>query len=477
MPAKSPPQLLSLRLLIPLVVVWALNPYPISTVVITSLQAARQAETAHDPLSAGVHLRRAVAVEPWRTDLWEPAGLQALEGGDPKQAIHDLEMANSQGILTPEGLLNLGDAYRQIDEADKAQRSWEALEARIGLTPELAHRLLEAALVQGDNAAALRLANRWSGWRKEDAALLLYFGLRLLATQPAESAPWLDAAQTLDPLQSAAVRAAQKGQSLAEGAASPAYRALQVGRSLGAAGYWSLAKDSFDLATRLEPGYAEAWAFLSEAEQQVGEDGGPALEQAARLDPSSDLVLALLGMDARRLGQLDLAAGYFTALHTRQPHNPVWMVELGSTQALQGELYIALDTYKLAAQTDSENPLYWRVLAEYCLRYLVETDATGLPAARQAAALDPYDPLNQDVLGQALALSGDQTSAGRAYLKALELDPNLAAAHLHLGQVYLVQGKNEDARQELNQALTLGAGTPAAAQAAAILDKYLAGSP
>ena len=42
---------------------------------------------------------------PWRTDLWEPAGREALKGGDPGLAIDCFKQAAAAGALSRTGYL------------------------------------------------------------------------------------------------------------------------------------------------------------------------------------------------------------------------------------------------------------------------------------------------------------------------------------------------------------------------------------
>ncbi len=52
-------------------------------------------------------------------------------------------------------------------------------------------------------------------------------------------------------------------------------------------GEWQLAERAFSQACQLSPEYAEAWAYLSQAQEQLGQDGLPALNKAIALEPDS----------------------------------------------------------------------------------------------------------------------------------------------------------------------------------------------
>lgn len=58
-------------------------------------------------MAASLSLARLAAQNPWRTDLWEPAGRQALLGGDAQAATRHLEHAAAAGSLSAQGRLAL----------------------------------------------------------------------------------------------------------------------------------------------------------------------------------------------------------------------------------------------------------------------------------------------------------------------------------------------------------------------------------
>ena len=71
-------------------------------------------------------------------------------------------------------------------------------------------------------------------------------------------------------------------------------------------------------------------------------------------------------------------------------------------------------------------------------------------------ALAPSDALAHDVLGWAYQLAGRPAEAEGALRRALELDPDLASAHYHLGSLYArVPSMQDRARQHLQRAADL----------------------
>jgi tetratricopeptide (TPR) repeat protein len=102
----------------------------------------------------------------------------------------------------------------------------------------------------------------------------------------------------------------------------------------------------------------------------------------------------------------------------------------------------------------------------------IQIHEVALPAARQAVLLDPHDPIGLDLLGQAFFLLEDYANAERTLVRALEASSSYAPAHLHMGQTYLMEGKLDQGRLELNQTISLAPDTPFADQARRLLQRY-----
>jgi predicted Zn-dependent protease len=108
-----------------------------------------------------------------------------------------------------------------------------------------------------------------------------------------------------------------------------------------------------------------------------------------------------------------------------------------------------LEYYQAAYDKEPENPMIWRLAAQYCLMNELQIRETALPAARQAVALAPGDAANLDVLGQVMIALEDEISAERFLQQAIEKDLDYAPAQLHLAQLYLRQGRMDWAQYYL----------------------------
>jgi tetratricopeptide (TPR) repeat protein len=205
-------------------------------------------------------------------------------------------------------------------------------------------------------------------------------------------------------------------------------------------------------AETLNPSYAEAWAFSSEARQQLKQDGLPDLEQALALSPKSAALQALAGLYYRRKGDSQQALQHFMAAAEAEPQRGIWQVEIGSSYADLHNTQKGLEYYQKATGLEPENASIWRLVAQYCLIHDLSVREAGLPAARQAAALAPEDPASADLMGQVMLALGDQASAERFLQQSLEKNADYPAAYLHLGQLYLQQNRLDLAEYSLARA-------------------------
>lgn len=72
----------------------------------------------------------------------------------------------------------------------------------------------------------------------------------------------------------------------------------------------------------------------------------------------------------------------------------------------------------------------------------------------KSIAQDPYDPASHNVAGVLLHLSFDRPQeAEKSFKRAIELDGKFSEAHTNLGNLYLDQGRYDDAIGEYRQAL------------------------
>jgi len=408
----------------------------------------------------------------WQPALWERAAQAALSGGNPQAAIPLFERAEDKKALSPQGWLAWGDAYQQSGDVASALATWQAAIAQHGPSAAVYARLARAYRLQGDYLSAIQAWRALLDLDAGDADAHYQLGLLLAVTAPELALPELMQAARLDPGLDAPVQGLRASLNAALLVEDPPYQLLMSGRALAALGEWELAAEAFRRALATRHDYAEAWAWLGEARQHLGADGLPDLQRALLLDPDSPGVNALVGLYWQRQGQAGQALAYFQAAMGLEPGNAAWYAAAGSAAEQSGDLVAALAYYKQAVALDPQGAAYWRSLATFCARYQVEVTETGLPAARRLLALAPQDWRSQDLMGQIAQTAGDPLSAEKYYLGALELAPDEAALHFHLGGLYLQMGRAQPAYDNLVKTKKLDPDGFYGWQAGRLLERY-----
>ncbi len=424
-------------------------------------QAAYQDGDYH---AAAEHLAAAAEFLPRRPELWEKAGFYAYRADDLETARNFLEEAHSRGVLSRRGVLTLGDIYREMNDADLALAIW----AQEPDSPQAAKRRAELQQSLEMYPAAIQ---SWKSYLSlvddADPGVHYSLGLLLTAVDPVDALPHLNrAAQAYPPADTLRrIIAEVVGQ-------EPAYRLVVAGQGLASLNRWTLAAFAFENALDLRPDYAEAWAYWGEALQHIPEkDQEPllALEHALELSPDSALPPMFLGTYWQRQGDHKQALEYFEKAADISPENPDVYVEMGRSEAVLGDLEHALKRYQEAIRIQPDSADYHRLLAQFCVDFHFRVKEEGLPAARRAVHLSADSPPSLLVMGRVLSEIGDIQNAKKFFIRALEQDPELSAAHLQLGITYLNLDQNDLAETHLEAVLQLDASPVLKNQAQAIL--------
>lgn len=466
-----------IALLLLILLVWvAFRPHGVARDLWTIYQL-QQSSAPEDLLSASQALARLAERFAWRTDLWEQAGNYAFHGGDPSNTIRYLLNAKNRNNLSLEGLTQLGFAYQQFGDTNAAVQIWEEAAQAGQTSPQVYRQLYQAHIEKENYTAAAHDLLELVKIQPVETSLRYQLGL-LLATQDPEAAlGHLTQAADLD--ESISARAQSVISAIRTGllAEDPAYTLVSVGRALAAINEWQLAHLAFEQAIQSRPDYADAWAFLGEANQHLEKpkqemSSLEMLEKALELDPNSLAANSTLGLYWRREGNHERALEYYQNAAKMNPNNPVLQVDLGNALAYTGEFEKALEAFQHAIGLAPQNQAFYRYLAEFSLSYEYQVRQIGLPAARQAVLLDPEDPDSLVTMGQVMALLGDLASAERYLHSALQVDPNHAPAHLQLGLLYILHGDRQAAFAKWALVQDLAPGTPAADQAQRLLQNY-----
>ena len=444
--------------------------------VLTGYASLRQADAAYlalDDLRATAAYEHAAILLPWQPDLWDHAGITRFRIKDFAGSIRLLEIARERGALSDVGWDVLGISYFETGNPIAATEAWETgLKVYPSYAKYYSH-LIVAYRKRGDTPAERDALERWVlSEGATDASAHYRLGQLLSASDKKRALGEFLLASSLDPEYDSAVETMRTALNLALLDPGEAGKLIIVGRGLGLLGEWSLAVEAYRQAAAIDGENAEAWAWLGEAEQQLGQDGRAELDKALSLDPKSPIVHSLRGVYWMRQDRADQALAEYQLAAEYDPDNYAWQISIGDAYAQSGDLQAALQAYLRATEMSPTDAMVWRSLADFSIRYNMQLEDVGLPAAQKAVELSGEDSMALDALGWTLALLERYDEAQDILEHALSLDPGLAQAHLHLGVVAMQMEDWESARDQFQQARDLDKGGPVGEQAQVLLNQY-----
>jgi tetratricopeptide (TPR) repeat protein len=437
------------------------------------LAQAEERSTGHlKSLDIAPYYASAAERIPWRPDLYEQAGFAYQNGGDNSTAEKFYRIANLHHALSSNGWMAWGSAVYAQGDVPGAVAIWE--EALKQKDPD---PFVHAYLADGYEKVK-NYAGAMQEWKiflptSTDYPFGHYrLGLLLMATAPEEALPELMQAAQLDPDLEPTVQGLRTALNTAFLSDDKATHLLAAGRALGTLGEWNLAADAFHNAITTRTDYAEAWAWLGEAEQQLGQGGSHEIEQALTFNPESAMVQGLYGLYLQRQGKPDSALAAFHKAADLEPQDAGWQLALGSASEQTGDLITAYEYYLHAVELAPKDASTWRALATFSVNNNVDVNKTGLPAAQKLIELAPDDWKSYDLAGQAAFLLEDYIDAEIYLKKAVQMNPTQAAPALHLGLVYMQTGNRDKAFSYLALARTLDPDGPNGWQAGRLLEQY-----
>ncbi len=401
-------------------------------------------------------LARFVNARPDDAKVWERMGVLDQRNGLCKQAVIEFGLAARYGKLAPSSVMSYAECLVEGGSFREAANLLAPLEKRADIPAGLEQLLARAYIRLGDAANASAVTHAWSIRENQEPQAIYYFGLYQALADPVASIKTLQKAAELSPEYDNAYRQVQSAVNLGQLQDNPAYQALVLGRAYASLGEWDLAQYAFITAVQADPLYAEAHAWLGEAQQQLGGDGSVELKQALTLDPDSVLAQAMNALALQRQGDAQGALEFLEKIATQESDNPEWLIALGQSRAITGDLKNALVEFQKAVALQPKNVATWQALADFCLEYQYAVDSAGIPAANKAVLLAPDNAHSLDLVGQAALMNGKPGEAEGYFVKAIWHDPRYAPAHLHLALVYLQYEDYPAAISELEKAVALG---------------------
>ncbi len=443
------------------------------TPLLHGLNVARSSSTLTAASYAAI--ADAYARQPWNAARAESAGLAALGVGDTTAAQAALEDAVAIKGWTPELHIAMGDVYNETGDSKSALAEWEAALPDRPADPKLLPRRAVAYDSADLYPQAVAALSTLVGLQPGDAVAQYRLGVLLSVIDPPSAPSHLALAAAQD----AAVQpfADSLNQAITAGldTKDSSYTAAIVGYTLIGLKEYGLAKASLLNAVSSRPDFAEAYAYLGLAEDQLGNDGTYAYDRAVAIDDKLPLVHYLLGLHYRRAQDHDKAVVELQRAFELDPSNAAAAAELGSAFTEQADLETAEIWYTQAVNVAPRDANFWILLANFYLDHGLKVETTGLLAAEKAAELAPGSAEAHDAVGYGEYLNRRFDLAERALLKAQSLDPQSARVYYHLGLVYVDTARISEARQALQTAVALDPGGPIATLALQTLARL--GSP
>jgi tetratricopeptide (TPR) repeat protein len=435
------------KLIIPIIIT-ALLAAVFLPVIFTGYVALNHAETeftAKNYASAAESYKQAAQLLPWRDNLWEKTGIAFASNNEFSQAIFYLKKSPA---LSAEGWMWLGLSYQQLGDYPSAIHTFQQ-----------AVQISDKASFYKSLALLYRHEKDWRAERdalenqllrdSNDAYARYRLGLLLTVLAPEQALTNLMLASSLDPEFDPAVQTLRAALNLSSTQPDASKQMVTIGRALGLVQEWDLSLAAFEKAITLDKKNAEAWAWLGEAKQQIGQSGSVELDQAVALDHTSVVVRALRGLYWNRQGRYPQMLAEYLLAGEYEPTNPAWQAEIGNAYIKRGDLVSALAAYQRATELAPNESTYWRLLAVFCAENVVHLDEVGLPAAQKAVDLAPDDPAALDALGWVYLSSGRYANAEQTLLDTIKRFPDHLPVHIHLALTYLAQGNRSAAFDKL----------------------------
>ena len=484
--ASSPLKIRFLILLLLAGVLFSLAPEPNDLAALTTLQdkplttsnllGTRTQTQSISEVRPGRHdaevvLRRTISRRPLDPQPWRLLGDLYADRGQPDDALDAYGQAISRGNDEAAMDQSLARLYADLGDDRQAHAHWTKYLAR---RPD--DRVARLALVWTD----VRLAD----WRKaianmeqllidhrDDLIAHAWLGLLQIGPNALEGTVHLQRAAE-DPELGRLLAPVLAAQSHSASGDNPAYRSALLGVALldldvsallydPAAGpgiegqplveaqqaVTTLALRSLLAATHRSPAYADAYAYLGQALDQLGWSGWArtSLNRALELAPQSPVVQTLLGLYWDRRGASALARHYYETAFLQDQGNLSLCLEISDTYSAEGN-YTAAEVWLFyAAEIAPSDAQVWEALARFYLDFGIGVEQSGLTAARRLLTLTPDDARAHDLLGWAHFLAGEYDHARTSLTQALTIDPSLASAHFHLGRLQAHLGYHNEA--------------------------------
>jgi tetratricopeptide (TPR) repeat protein len=421
------------------VLVLLMTPSPAGRELESTLRQAQSAMQVGDANLALEHLEHALTLAPGLTWLHTEAGRAAMASGDPSRALGHFRAAGG-----PNGLEG-PDACLQLQAVVALGTASPGIAAPLGcILPATPGPPQETSA--GDGEDILASLERALRQRPQDEDIERRYGLALAALRPERAPAFLvelrrkqpQHAELLDGLLAVLQETPERN-----GSGEPAF---SVGQVLAAHGLWQEALMAFDEAVRASVEDPDARAYRALALHRLGEDALAEIRTVRQSAPTSVTAAVFEATVLRDRGFPDQARAILERTRELVPDDPMVSAELAAAYLEMGDLIGAAEFYSEAAAAQPDRPEYWRLLAQFSIDHEFDIGSIGMPAARNAVALDRANPDSLTLLARAHLDAGSPLLAERLLLDALRIDPRHPAALFTWGTYLWGQGNVEAAR-------------------------------
>ena len=449
-----------LHILVALVLLVIIGPTPIPQPMVTPICSAIVALESGRPDSALDFLDVAMAFEPALEGLHTQAAEIALAAGEPLAALKHLEAETSLASSDPTHACLRSRALLAIGNTAEAANIWMEADGICLRPTQFLQDLAQAYLLESNPTAAQAILEELAFIDPTDPDIRMSLAVVTATIRPEIAIQHLRLANELNSSVNSLALDLIRAIEDARPAEDRSYSLAQVGQTLVRHGEWTSAVWAFQHALELNPEYIEARAYLGLALDRAGRNGLEPLKAAVNSTPTAALPRIFLALHWQALNQPERARQQLEIAARLDPTNPAVPAELGAAYSALGDIRPAIAAFRLATELAPGDPRFWLLLAQYSTASEIEVQTLGLPAARNALALDPDDPAATDTLGYAHFLLGNLHLADRLLWRAINLEPHRAASQFHLGLLRQAQGDLSRARASLEMAIQLDQGGP-----------------
>lgn len=170
--------------------------------------------------------------------------------------------------------------------------------------------------------------------------------------------------------------------------------------------------------------------------------------EAIRLQPDYVAPRILVGASLLALRKVPEATRELKRAVKLQPREPLAHLELAKAYERAENLEGVVEQFRALRELSPQEPEYAYQLGNAYLKL----SAWFL---REIVRLNPRSARAYQILAENYRTQGRLEPAVRAFQRAAQADPMLPGIHFALAQIYLEQGKRDDARKELDQELAI----------------------